>query len=143
MLVTTILNGKGSDVVSVSPSDTISVVAAVLSAKRIGAALVRDPNGAVLGIISERDIVDGIAQSRGDCLDMQARDLMTADLLTCSPDDTVDELMQKMTERRVRHLPVMKEGVLIGIVSIGDLVKSRISELKSEGEAMRAYIASG
>ena len=118
-------------------------VATLLMEARIGAVLVRGSNGDPVGILSERDIVEGLAAQGANVLAADAASLMTGDLVTCSPDDQVDALMRVVTNQRVRHLPVMEHGQLAGIVSIGDLVKARIGELETEGEALQRYIGAG
>ena len=109
----------------------------------VGAALVLAPSGDVLGVISERDIVRGIAASGQNCLTLTVRSLMTENVISCSPDDKLDDIMSMMTEHRIRHLPVMDGGRLAGIISIGDVVKNRVAEIEMESKAMREYIASG
>ena len=143
MYVESILKSKGSEVIAVAPTDTIAVAIEVLNDKGIGAVLARDPADKIVGIISERDIVRGIARAKGSCLDMTVSDLMTSPVISCQPDDSIDKIMQLMTDRRIRHLPVMQEDKLLGIISIGDVVKRRISEIEHETEALRQYIATG
>lgn len=143
MLVHTILKTKGGDVVGVRADDSIADVATVLKQHDIGAVIVRDGRRRMVGVLSERDIVRALAEIGGDCLKKRARDLMARDPITCDPGDSVEDVMGVMTERRVRHLPVMRDGKLIGLISIGDVVKSRISELDTERQAMQHYIASG
>ncbi|MGE4221014.1 MAG: CBS domain-containing protein [Alphaproteobacteria bacterium] len=138
-----ILNGKDDNaVVTIRPEQTVAEAAGVLHAHRIGAALVSS-QGKIAGILSERDIVRGIAKSGCGCLDEPVSSLMTRLLVTCGPDDDLPSLMELMTDRRVRHIPVMAEGRLQGIVSIGDVVKSRIAEIEFESAEMRRYIATG
>tara|TARA_R110002096_G_scaffold17764_12_gene61319 strand:+ start:827 stop:1261 length:435 start_codon:yes stop_codon:yes gene_type:complete len=143
MIVRQILKSKGSTVTSVPASESIANVATLLMEARIGAVLVRGSNGDPVGILSERDIVEGLAAQGANVLAADAASLMTGDLVTCSPDDQVDALMRVVTNQRVRHLPVMEHGQLAGIVSIGDLVKARIGELETEGEALQRYIGAG
>jgi len=140
MFVRSVLRHKGSDVVSVQETDTIATVADVLVRWRIGAVLVRDAEGQVAGILSERDVVGAMAKHRDRTLALPARDLMVRHLITCGPDDSIEDIMVLMTERRIRHLPVMDDGRLIGLISIGDVVKSRIAEFQSETEALKSYI---
>jgi len=142
MTVQAILQGKGAQVVSVSPGDTVGNVARVLSDRRIGAVLVRE-QGKVVGVFSERDIVRGLARYGAQSLERPVSDLMTHDVITCKPSESVHDVMERMTARRVRHLPVIDNGQLIGIVSIGDLVKERIEEAEREAQDLREYIKAG
>jgi CBS domain-containing protein len=139
-MISSILKGKGTDVVSVSPGDTVLTVARVLTEHRIGAALVRDTAGRMLGIISERDIVTGMANQGQGTTQLPVERLMTHDLVTIAPQTSVNEAMELMTRRRVRHLPVMQNGELVGLVSIGDLVKARIDEVEHEAAELKAYV---
>ncbi len=109
--------------------------------ERIGALVVSEDNIEVLGIISERDIVRGLADHGLDLLDMRVDELMTREVFTCAPTDRTSKLMAKITERRIRHLPVIENGALCGIVSIGDVVKVRLDEIESEANALRDYIS--
>ena len=143
MHVQQILNYKGRSVVAVAPGSTVGDAAKLMAERRIGAVLVRDEAGVVAGILSERDVVRGMAAAGGDCATLTVDALMTRDVEYCTPEDTIDQLMQVMTERRFRHLPVMERNVLVGMISIGDVVKYRIGEIEHEAEAMRAYIAAG
>ncbi len=141
MLIGQILAGKGREVVSTRPDATIAEVAKLLKARRIGAVVVTDPSGELCGIISERDLARGLADHGADLLQLRVRDLMTAEVSTCAPDDGIDKLMQQMTEGRFRHLPVVEDGRMIGIISIGDVVKHRMDEIQGEADAMREYIS--
>lgn len=141
-MISSILKGKGRDVVSVAPGDPVLAVARVLTERGIGAALVRDPAGQMLGIISERDIVRGMANQGQGTTQLQAERLMTRDLVTITPQTSVTEAMELMTRRRIRHLPVMEGGELVGLVSIGDLVKARIDEAEHEAAELKAYVVS-
>ena len=143
MNVAGILKVKGSDIITANPSDRIETVANILSEKRIGAVLVVDETGKLCGVLSERDIVRGLSESGNGCLQLAAADLMTSDLVTTTPSDTIDSVMALMTERRIRHLPVLEEGRLAGFISIGDIVKSRMDEVEREAAALRDYIATG
>jgi CBS domain-containing protein len=143
MLIAQILAGKGRDVVSTRPDAAVTEVASLLKARRIGAVVVTDAAGGLCGIISERDLARGIADHGAKLLDMRVSQLMTADVVTCSPDDGIAQLMQTMTERRFRHLPVVEDGKMIGIISIGDVVKHRLQELEAETSQLQDYIAGG
>jgi CBS domain-containing protein len=140
MTIRDILRGKGTAVFSVGPGEDATAIAAALTQHRIGAALVRDINGAVLGIVSERDIVRAIAREGTAALARTARELMTAELVTVTPATSVAEALALMTNHRCRHLPVLEEGRLVGMVSIGDLVKARIAEAEQEAESLRAFV---
>lgn len=142
MTVHDILESKGGQVVSVAPHDTVSSVARVLADRRIGAVLVRD-EGKVVGVFSERDVVRGLGRHGSASLDRPVSDLMTRDVVTCRSADTVHDVMERMTTKRIRHLPVMDSGQLKGIVSIGDLVKARIEEVEREAQDLREYIKAG
>lgn len=141
MTVAAILKHKGADVARVLPTDRISDVSKLLSDKKIGAVLVLDQAGQVLGIVSERDIVHCLAQKGGTVLEMTAAQLMTSALRTATPATTVQEAMQMMTAGRFRHLPVLDGGKLVGIVSIGDVVKTRIEQQEQEVDSLKAYVA--
>ncbi|MFP6696462.1 MAG: CBS domain-containing protein [Alphaproteobacteria bacterium] len=143
MYVERILALKGNDVISVTTNETIGVAANILSKNRIGAILVRDDDGFVRGVLSERDIVRGLADLGSRCLETGVVELMTRDVVFCGPEDDIDTIMAIMTDRRIRHLPVMRENQLLGLISIGDVVKFRTEEIKSEADAMRQYIATG
>jgi CBS domain-containing protein len=140
MLIAQILAGKGSNVISTRPEATIAEVASLLKEKRIGAVVVTDADGQLCGIISERDLARGLANHGAKLLEMNVAKLMTANVVTCSPDDGLATLMQQMTEGRFRHLPVVKDGKLIGIISIGDVVKHRLMELEAETHMLQDYI---
>jgi CBS domain-containing protein len=138
--IATILKDKGTDIAAVGPATPVAEVAHTLADRRIGAVLVRDGD-AVLGILSERDIVRALARHGAHTLDMTARELMTQELRTATPHVTVPQAMEIMTEGRFRHLPVMDGGKLVGIVSIGDIVKARIMETEHEVDSLKAYVA--
>lgn len=141
MHVKRILQVKGTDVVSIRPGDSIAQALASLSAHDIGAVLVREDDGRVCGILSERDIVRALASEGEACLSKAASALMTSDIVSCAPDDPIDDVMALMTQRRVRHLPVLTDGRLHGMISIGDVVKYRMEEVQREAAAMRDYIS--
>jgi len=141
MDVNTILRGKGRSVAIIHSSATIERAVAILRARGIGALVVSDNGESVDGIISERDIVDALAVHGSELLALEVGDVMTAPVVTCSPEDSVAELMAEMTNRRIRHFPVLRNGRLCGIVSIGDLVKSRLDEIEYEAHSMRSFIA--
>lgn len=142
MNVAAILKAKGSDVVTVGPTATLGEIAILLSERRIGAVVVMQDRK-VLGIVSERDVVKAVARSGARALNSPVRDVMTSRVVTCGLNDSIDELMDSMTMGRFRHLPVIEDGELAGIVSIGDVVKHRIAETVMETEALRLYIANG
>jgi CBS domain-containing protein len=141
MLVSQILREKGDLVFTASPADTVAAVAALLQARKVGAMVVLDQRGDVAGIVSERDIVRVVAERGADGLGQPVSACMTRDVVFAEPSETVDQLMSRMTDRRIRHLPVCREGRLVGIVSIGDLVKRKIDETVAETETLKAYIS--
>jgi CBS domain-containing protein len=137
-----ILRAKGAAVVTIRPDATIASLVQGLREERIGAMVVSDDGRSVLGIISERDVVRGLAERGARILELPVADLMTRTVYSCTPQDTVRQVMAEMTRRRVRHLPVVADGVLAGIVSIGDVVKNRLEEVETETNVLReAYIA--
>jgi CBS domain-containing protein len=141
MLVSQILKQKGDMVFTASPTDSVAAVAALLHARRVGAMVVLAEDRSVAGIVSERDIVRIVAEKGADGLGQPVTECMTHEVVFAEPSETVDVLMERMTDRRIRHLPVCREGRLIGIVSIGDLVKSKIAETVAEAETLKAYIS--
>ena len=143
MNVEGILKTKGAGVVTIEEGKQIHEIARVLHEKRIGAAVVVDSADNVCGVLSERDVVRAIAKEGPAALHQSVSSFMTADVITCGLHDTIDQLMNLMTDRRIRHLPVLEEGKLVGIISIGDVVKWRIAETVMEAEALRDYIATG
>jgi len=140
MSVEKILREKGSDVVTAKPSTKIADIVGTLAEKKIGVIVISDDESHVAGILSERDIVRGLKRHGPSLLDKVAKDLMTSKVRTCTPSDTVSHLMALMTEHRIRHVPVVVEGKLCGLLSIGDIVKSRLGEIESEASALRAYV---
>ena len=143
MLVSHILREKGRDVLSIAPEATLFEAARVLTLNRIGALLVRDPRGALKGIISERDIVRAVAEDGASALALTVAERMTKDVATCEESDTIAEIMETMTRCRFRHMPVIENGRVAGVVSIGDVVKIRIAETLREAQALKDYIATG
>ena len=142
MAVAHILRHKGSDVVTVSPTDSVQTIVDTLARHRIGAVLVLDGQGGISGIVSERDVVRAMAGDAAGVLKKTAKDIMTVKVRTCQPSDSEADLMQLMTENRIRHLPVVANGRLAGMVSIGDVVKLRMELIEREAEEMKTYIAS-
>jgi CBS domain-containing protein len=143
MQVKHILRGKGREVITISSDSTLSEAARVLARRKIGALVVCDPDGAIAGILSERDIVRAVSESSVNALAQPVGRRMTCDIVTCVESADIEDVMEMMTNLRVRHLPVMDGDELIGIVSIGDVVKSRIDETVREAESLREYIAAG
>jgi CBS domain-containing protein len=141
MLVSHILNEKGRDVLSIQPDATLTDAASVLTRHRIGALIVRGDAGKLCGIISERDIVRAISDQGAAALGLPVRARMTADVAVCEETDTIAEIMETMTRCRFRHMPVVDHGRVCGIVSIGDVVKTRIAEAMREAQALKEYIA--
>lgn len=143
MFVSDILSQKGGLVFTVTPGTTVAQVAQQLSTRRIGSVLVMDKHDAVAGIVSERDLVRAFATHGVKALELEADAVMTRDVTTCDPDDSIEHVMELMTRGRFRHLPVVRHGELLGLVSIGDVVKARIEETQHEAEALKAYIVAG
>jgi CBS domain-containing protein len=141
MNVEAILRGKGRAVATIRPDQTIAAALAALRARNIGALVVSEDGARVDGIISERDIVHGLADHGGVLLLQNVAAVMTRPVATCDPADSVANLMAEMTNRRIRHLPVVRDGRLAGIVSIGDLVKNRLDEIEYEARSLRSFIA--
>ncbi len=141
MNVQSILQAKGSDVASIRPDITLDAAVASLAEHRVGALVVCDDAGSLVGILSERDIVRSLAASGDAARSMAVSTAMSSDVVTCQPADTIEQLMSLMTERRIRHLPVLdSQGAIIGIVSIGDVVKFRLVELERENSQLHDYI---
>lgn len=141
MLVSQILGMKGGqDVITVGEDASIKDVIKILSEKRIGAILITGADGTPSGILSERDIVRELGRRGEACLNDSAADMMTRNLISCSPEDTADAVLGKMTDGRFRHMPVLVDGRLSGLISIGDVVKARLSELAMEKDALEGMI---
>jgi len=142
MIIADLLRDKSHDAIKIKANDNIAEAATKLTENKIGALLVQDDSGKIVGILSERDIVGGMGPHGADLHDVPVSELMTADLIKCAPGDTVLKAMAMMTDRRFRHLPVFDGDELLGVISLGDLVKSRISEVQAESDALRQYISS-
>lgn len=142
MIIGQILKSKGRSVMTAAPEDTVQEITLRLASRKIGAIVILE-GSQVAGIISERDIIRLIAEHGAKALSMAARDGMTRDVVSCTRDCTIDEIMEKMTKGRFRHLPVIEDGALAGIISIGDVVKHHTAEVELEVTAMRDYLATG
>jgi CBS domain-containing protein len=143
MLVSQILKDKGDTVFTASPHETVAAMAALLHSRKVGAVVIVDVAGKVVGILSERDIVRVVAEKGAAGLDQPISSCMSSKVIFAGPSETVSTLLERMTDRRIRHLPVVKDGRLMGIISIGDLVKSKIAETEAEAENLKAYITAG
>ena len=141
MLVAEILKRKGDAVFTMSPGETVAKAATLLHERRVGAMVVLGEHDKVVGIVSERDIVRVLAKSGPPALDGRVADCMTTEVIFAQPGETVDELLGRMTDRRIRHLPVCRGERLVGIVSIGDLVKAKIAEVEAESRGLKDYIS--
>ncbi len=141
MTVAHILAAKPNDLISLNPSVSLHDVSKTLAEHRIGAVLMLNDDATIAGIISERDVVRALAKYGSGAMELAADAFMTRELITCSPEDTTHDVMEIMTNGRVRHLPVMSQGELAGFISIGDVVKHRIAEVENEAEEMKRYIS--
>ncbi|MCA1286720.1 CBS domain-containing protein [Salipiger bermudensis] len=135
-----VLDDKGDEVVWIQPQETIGKAVEVLRDKRIGAILVKDPQGALAGILSERDIVRRLADTPGRTLPQRVEELMTPEVETCSPDESLVVVLRRMNDGRFRHMPVMEEGTLVGLISIGDVVNYRLTALEYEALKLKQLI---
>lgn len=141
MTVAKILRSKGTDaVVTIPPGKKVAEVATVLSEKRIGTVVISDDGLVALGILSERDIVREIGRRGSACLDETVEQMMTSKVVTCERSERADDVLQKMTEGRFRHMPVVEEGKMVGLITLGDVVKYRLSELSMEKDALEGMI---
>ena len=140
MIVAQMLKGKTGGVITVAPTDRVSSAAKLLADHRIGAVVVSTDGVTIAGILSERDIVRVLAARGAAVLDAPVSELMTAKVVTCRLNDSVNEIMAMMSQGRFRHLPVAEHGALVGIISIGDVVKARVAEIEGEAQALREYI---
>jgi CBS domain-containing protein len=143
MNVAAILKAKGRNVATARPDATLQDVANRLAAKRIGAIVVVGAAGRVEGIISERDLIRAVAELGGEAMARPVSDFMTSEVVTCSESDTIDQVMSVMTSGRFRHIPVVVDDGLVGIVSIGDVVKHHIAEVEMEASALKTYLVAG
>jgi CBS domain-containing protein len=141
MLIAHVLRGKGAQVHTARADVSLEDAARELDQKRVGALVVLSDSGAIIGVVSERDIVREVSRKGADCLENAVKTVMSKDVVTALLSETIDEGLARMTDRRIRHLPVIEDGKLVGIVSIGDLVKHRIAAVEAESAAMQAYIA--
>jgi CBS domain-containing protein len=132
--------GKSGDVIGIEPTASLEAAAKLLSKHRIGAVIIRGAGGRLAGILSERDIVRAVARDGAEALHYPVGQVMTRDVVTCGENDTCADIMEQMTSHKFRHLPVMRDNELIGLISIGDVVKQRVDEVERESEAMRDYI---
>jgi len=142
MIVKSILSAKGGEVISIEPTATLDTAVKTLAEHKIGALLVLGPDRRVIGILSERDIVRVLAERGASVLSQQLAQVMTRKVITCSQSDSVGVLMERMTTGKFRHLPVIEDEQVIGVVSIGDVVKHRLQEIEHESAALRDYIQS-
>jgi len=143
MNVAAILKAKGRAVTTARTDATLLDISAKLAVKRIGAIVIVGEEGKVVGIISERDVIKAIAERGADALKMAVADVMTRAVVSCHETSTLEQLMSTMTQGRFRHLPVTEDGALVGIISIGDVIKHHIAEVEMEVSAMRGYLATG
>ena len=143
MRIADILRSKGSAVATVTETTTVTALLAELAVRNIGAMVVVGPDGAPVGIVSERDVIRSLQERGAEVLRAPVAAIMSGAVLTCMPEDRVDDLAAMMTDHRVRHIPVLAEGRLAGIVSIGDVVKNRLEELGAERQQLEAYITQG
>src|SRR5476651_832601 len=140
MIVKNILAGKRGDVVTIEPTADLAAAVKLLTEHHIGAVVVLGADQRVIGILSERDVVRALAEHGATVLSEPVSQVMTRDVKTCTEDDTIGDLMGRMTTGKFRHMPVVQQGKLIGIVSIGDVVKNRVEEIEHESKALRDYI---
>ena len=140
MNVKAILAAKGGDVVCIEPTATLAAAATLLSSHRIGAVLIRGAGERLAGILSERDIMRALSEHGADALALPVGQVMTRNVATCGEDESIAGIMERMTAGKFRHLPVVAMGTLVGLVSIGDVVKQRVEEIERESEALRDYI---
>ena len=143
MRILDVLRVKGDEVFTIAPDATVAELLAELADRNVGALIVCREGGTVDGIVSERDVVRRLHDRGTAVLEVPVSEIMTTTVTTCSEQDAVDELMRLMTDRRIRHVPVIRDGQLVGLISIGDVVKNRIGELEHERQNLIGYIAGG
>ena len=140
MNVKTILAAKGGDIYTIEPTANLAAAAKLLSTHKIGVVIIRGAGGRLSGILSERDIVRAVSEHGADALTVPVGQVMTRNVTTCGEDDSIADIMERMTTGKFRHVPVLKNGKLIGLISIGDVVKQRVEEIERDADAMREYI---
>ena len=140
MKVGDILSAKGREVVVIEPTADLQTAAKLLASRKIGAILILGAGGRIAGILSERDIVRAVAERGPSALDLPVGQAMTRDVMTCAEDDACAEIMERMTAGKFRHLPVVRDSQMVGLISIGDVVKQRVEEIERDADAMRDYI---
>ncbi len=140
MYVAQILKAKAEGIVSLAPQASVPEAAEALASRRIGSIVITDSDGALIGILSERDLARGIHGHGPELMHLTAADLMTREVITCQPDSTVAEIVELMNKHAIRHLPVLEEGRLIGVISMRDVVNNRLLELEAENETIRAHV---
>ncbi|MEV6645843.1 CBS domain-containing protein [Amycolatopsis sp. NPDC051371] len=143
MRIADLLRKKGSAVATVTPETTVTALLAGLAENNVGAMVVVSPDGSIAGIVSERDVVRRLNEHGPGLLDGPVSEIMTKLVASCGPEDSVDQLSVLMTQRRIRHVPVLVDGRLAGIISIGDVVKNRMEQLEKSQEQLEAYISQG
>ena len=140
MNVKAILAAKGGEIVCIEPTADLAAATQLLSANRIGAVLIRGAGGHIAGILSERDIVRALSEHGSAALTLPVGQVMTRNVMTCNEDDNIANIMERMTAGKFRHMPVVNKGHLVGLISIGDVVKQRVEEIEGETNALRDYI---
>ena len=140
MKLAQLISANPRDIVKIREDSTIAAAADTITAEKIGAILVEDSSGAIVGILSERDIVRELGKRGAGCMSDKVDDLMTSKLVTCAPDEPTDKVLQTMTDKRFRHMPVMEGDVMVGLITLGDVVKARLSELSMEKDALESMI---
>ena len=140
MNVKTILAAKGGDIYTIEPTADLAAAAKLLSTHKVGVVVIRGAGGRLSGILSERDIVRALSEHGANALTLPVGQVMTRNVLTCSEEDAIAGIMERMTAGKFRHMPVLKDGKLVGLVSIGDVVKQRVEEIERDADALREYI---